>query len=488
MTPQLVSGTVVGGYRIARFIGSGATGSVYLAEDADGQAVALKVLAPDLANDERFRQRFLRESQLARSLEHPHAVATLSSGEEDGLLYLAMAYVEGSDLREVLSRESRLEPERALHLLGQIAEALDAAHAAGLVHRDVKPGNILVSSSGGDENAYICDFGLARHVSSVSSLTGDRGFAGTIDYVPPEQIEGGTVDGRADVYSLGCVLFECLAGARPFERESELAVVFAHLNEPPPRLSQRRPGLPDALDDVIGRALAKRPEERVPTCGALMNEARSALRGEPIARTRRRRRGLIAGAAVLIVAAAVALGIAWTFRGDGQADAASITPTSIAGAPLGLRAEAYEEHFGKPWQFSTQPNSGHRILTFPNRGIAVYFKGFTDTAVEIITWNGHDRTAAGVGPCSTIAGAKRTYGKAFKPSPTNTQKGLVYAYLLEKNLIFAANGVPPSPTVTAVGLFYGDAPDAAKPGGALSFAGYLAIDATTACDEFTETS
>ncbi len=149
-----------------------------------------------------------------------------------------MAYVEGSDLRELLKRDVRLEPERTSNLLDQVAEALDAAHAAGLVHRDVKPGNILLGRDGEAERAYVCDFGLARHVTSVSSLTGDRGFVGTIDYVPPEQIEGGQIDGRADVYSLGCVLYECLAGERPFERESELSVVFAHLNESPPRLSE----------------------------------------------------------------------------------------------------------------------------------------------------------------------------------------------------------------------------------------------------------
>ena len=488
MTPQLASGTVVAGFRIVRLIDSGATGSVYLAVDRDGNPVALKVLAPQLADDERFRQRFLRESQLAQSLEHPHVVATLMSGQEDGVLYLAMAYVEGTNLREVLRQAGRLDPERALHLLAQVAQALDAAHAAGLVHRDVKPGNILVTSVPDDESALICDFGLARHVSSVSSLTGERGFAGTIDYVPPEQIQGAAVDGRADVYSLGCVLFECLAGVRPFEGESELAVVYAHLNEPPPRLSQLRPEFPVALDDVIERALAKTPEARYATCGELIDHARAALHGDPMRPARARPRRLVAGVAVLIAAAAV--GITWTLRSSGQADAASITPSAIAGAQLGLPATAYEKRFGTPWYFSTQSASKHRILTFPARGIAVYFKGFTNTAVEIITWNPNDRTAEGIGPCTTIARARSTYGRAFKPSPFNTQEGHTYAYLLTRNLIFAANGRPPrpSPTVTAVALFYGDAPDANKAGGALPFAAYLAIDARTGCGDITATS
>ena len=177
----------------------------------------------------------MREAELAASLDHPHVVPILSFGEEDGRLYLAMAYVEGYDLRELLRRDGPLEPARTLNLIAQVAEALDAAHAADLVHRDIKPANILVSTVADGEHAFVCDFGLARHVSSVSSLTGDRGFVGTLDYVPPEQIAVGPVDGRADVYSLGCVLYECLTGERPFERESELALVYAHLNDPPPR-------------------------------------------------------------------------------------------------------------------------------------------------------------------------------------------------------------------------------------------------------------
>jgi len=207
-------GTVVGGFRVEALIGEGAMAAVYLAVGEDGERIALKVLAPELARDERFRQRFLRESELAGHLQHAHIVRTIAAGEDtaEGVLYLALALVEGSDLRALLRREGRLEPERALRLIGQVAEALDAAHGAGLVHRDVKPGNVLIEGAGEDERAYVCDFGLARHVSSVSSLTGDRGFVGTIDYVPPEQIESGQVDARVDVYSLGCVLFEASPG------------------------------------------------------------------------------------------------------------------------------------------------------------------------------------------------------------------------------------------------------------------------------------
>jgi serine/threonine protein kinase len=276
-------------------------GAVYLAEDLAGKRrVALKILGPELARDERFRQRFLRESQLAAGLDHPNIVPGVSSGEEHGVLYLAMEYVDGVDLRGLLRREGKLQPERTLALLAQVASALDAAHTAGLVHRDVKPGNILVATGPDEERAYVCDFGLARHVSSVSSLTGERGFVGTIDYVPPEQIEGGTIDGRADVYSLGCVLFECLAGERPFDRESELSVVFAHLNEPPPRLTDLRPELSDAFDNVFATALAKKPDERYSKCSELIAAATAASRGKSFVRRKlRRRRLIIAGLAVL---------------------------------------------------------------------------------------------------------------------------------------------------------------------------------------------
>ena len=321
---------MIAGFRVDSLIGEGAMGAVYLAEEvATGRRVALKLLAPELARDDRFRQRFMRESRAASSLDHPRVVPTVAAGEHEGLLFLAMDYVEGVDLRELLRRERRLEPRRAVDLIAQVAEALDAAHAAGLVHRDVKPGNILVSSNGDRESAYVCDFGLARHVSSVSSLTGERGFVGTIDYVPPEQIEGGTIDGRADVYSLGCVLFECLAGERPFDRESELSVVFAHLNEPPPALSDFQPELPHPFDGVFATALAKSPDARYSSCAELARAARAALQGKTITPRRVRRRLLVAGAVVLAAAGAAVGAVITAESGHAKRQALSLQPSAL---------------------------------------------------------------------------------------------------------------------------------------------------------------
>src|SRR4051794_4087017 len=268
MGPQLRSGARVAGFRVEKMLGAGSTGTVYLVrDDATGRPVALKVLSPELARDDRFRQRFLRESQIVAGLSHPAIIKTVAAGEADDLLYLAMQYVAAVDLRELLREEGRLDPGRAVELVAQIAAALDAAHSAGLVHRDVKPGNILVARDEGAERAYLCDFGLARHVSSVSSLTGDRGFVGTVDYVSPEQIQGAPLDGRADLYSLGCVFFECLTGVRPFDGDSELSVVYAHLNETPPRVWDLRPEVTAGFDDVVATALAKAPADRFATCG-----------------------------------------------------------------------------------------------------------------------------------------------------------------------------------------------------------------------------
>jgi ABC-type transport system substrate-binding protein/class 3 adenylate cyclase/tRNA A-37 threonylcarbamoyl transferase component Bud32 len=279
---ELQIGTAIGGFRIEALIGQGSMGTVYSAQDvALDRRVAVKVLAPSLARDAQFHERFLRESRLAASLEHPNIIPIHAAGENDGLLYLAMRYVDGRDLANLLTALGRLDPARAVEIVAQIGSALDAAHARDLIHRDVKPANILLASHDGKtDHAYLCDFGLAKHASTVSSLTGDRGIVGTVEYLAPEQIEGRPVDGRVDVYALGCVLYEMLTGEPPFTRGNELGALLAHVSDPPPKVSERRPDVPEAFDDVIAMALAKDRDLRYPTCEALVAGARSALSGE----------------------------------------------------------------------------------------------------------------------------------------------------------------------------------------------------------------
>ncbi len=270
-------GTVLAGYRVEALLGRGGMSVVYLAEDERlHRNVALKILASHLAKDESFRERFLRESQLAASIDHPNIVPIYEAGELGELLFIAMRYVEGSDLKERL-RHGRLEPREAIGILAQVASALDAAHARGLVHRDVKPSNVLLDIGAGPDgadHAYLADFGLTKRITDETGIGDDGHLMGTIHYVAPEQIAGEEVDGRADVYSLGCVLYECLVGEPPFRRKSDVAVLFEHLEAEPPAASATRPELPVALDAVIARALAKDPDSRYSTCREL---ARAAL-------------------------------------------------------------------------------------------------------------------------------------------------------------------------------------------------------------------
>ena len=269
------------GYLIERQLGRGGMGVVYLAQHIGlGRRAAVKVLAPELADQEGFKERFVRESQLAASLDHPNIVPVYDAGERDGVLFIAMRYVEGTDLAAVIEHSpAGIEPKRALSLLSQIADALDAAHAAGLVHRDVKPGNVLVGAptrSGGREWAYLTDFGLTRRLEATTRITRTGMFMGTLQYVAPEHIRGEALDGRADQYALACMLFEGLTGRPPFVKEVEFALLSSHLSEPPPAVTSANPGLPGALDDVLARGMAKTPDERYETCTALLDAAATA--------------------------------------------------------------------------------------------------------------------------------------------------------------------------------------------------------------------
>jgi CheY-like chemotaxis protein len=262
----LAVGSVFAGHRIEAVAGRGAMGVVYRAVDlALDRTVALKVIAPELAGDAVFRKRFEHECRLAAAIEHPRVVQIHHAGTEDGLLYVTMRYVDGSDLRALLSRERRLAPARAAAILAQVADGLDEAHRLGLVHRDVKPANILLATSEGRERAYVADFGLIRRRGEGSGLTA-TGFAiGTPDYMAPEQARGDPVDARTDIYALGCVAFRALTGCLPFERATDLDKLWAHVHDPPPHLLDACPELPAQLDAVVDRALAKDPADRQPT-------------------------------------------------------------------------------------------------------------------------------------------------------------------------------------------------------------------------------
>ena len=257
---DLAPGTEVAGYRVDGVLGRGGMGVVYRAEHLHlGRHVALKLLAPGLVGD--FRERFVRESRMAASLSHPNIVTVYDAGDADGILWIAMQLVTGTDLRQVLRDEGRQEPSFIVPIARQVASALDAAHASGLIHRDVKPGNILLDGG----HAYLTDFGLTKRMASHTDLTAANDIVGTADYLAPEQIEGGTPDGRVDQYALACVVHHSLTGNPPFEAGSDLQLLQAHLSQPPPRVTEVRPELPNEVDDVLGRALSKAPGERYPT-------------------------------------------------------------------------------------------------------------------------------------------------------------------------------------------------------------------------------
>ncbi len=262
------AGSRVAGYRLERQVGAGGMAVVFRARDERlGRRVALKILAPALASDEGFRQRFLHESRAAAAVDDPHIIPVYEAGEADGVLFIAMRYVPGGDLRSLIRRAGPLPPARVDALISPVAAALDAAHAAGLVHRDVKPANMLIDARPGRaDHVYLSDFGLSKAALSPADLTGSGQFLGTADYISPEQIRGEPVDGRADQYALACAAFELLTGEAPFRRDDALAVIYAQAAEPPPPLTSRRPDLPPEADQVFAAALAKAPEDRYPTC------------------------------------------------------------------------------------------------------------------------------------------------------------------------------------------------------------------------------
>src|SRR6476661_2664836 len=365
-------------------------GVVYRAVQLDlDRAVALKLIAADLAEDSSFRDRFVRESRLAASIDHPNVIPIYYTGEFQGDLYIAMRYVDGSDLRTLVRALGRLEPERAVHIVAQVASALDAAHERGIVHRDVKPANVLLGAS---DHAYLTDFGLTKRMSSHSGNTRPGGWVGTLGFVAPEQIRGERVDARADIYALGCVLFHTLAGGPPYQRDSDEATLWAHLHDDPPSLRANAPDAPPELQAVIDRALAKEPDDRYQSAGDLGRAALSAIgrleapRGERVVargaaapveaetaaspdqaptvladpgprRAGRRPVWVWALAAVPVLAGAVAVAIALPGGGGDGTPASSSTATTPTTTPAGDQVPAVAGRVARTIRVGSRPNA-----------------------------------------------------------------------------------------------------------------------------------
>ena len=428
-------------YRIEEPIGQGGMGVVYLAHDVRlRRKVALKLMAPSLARDERYRTRFASESELAMSLEHPNVVPIHDAGEAEGRLYLAMRRVEGTDLRALLRREGALAPARALAIVSQIAQALDAAHANGLVHRDVKPSNVLLDDN---EHVYLADFGLTRRLSDEASLRADTLAVGTPAYVAPEQLEGRTVDGRADVYSLGCLLYECLTGEPPFRGDSRLALAWAHLEQEPPRVTERRPELSEAVDPVVVRAMAKDPAERFATCAELAAAAETALL--PPARPRRRWAYAAAG-----VAAAIVGGLLFAFLGRGSADAEPLVPranTILRVDPqtneisdvidVGSRPNAIAVRGGTVWAFN---QGDETIAEIDPRGDEVRHRTHLPVAASDLGFGNGPMLAADARSAWMI-GTNLDDGQSRLVRVPRGGRGIrTYSYGLQLNAVAAARG------------------------------------------------
>ena len=277
MSTTLGSGAEFAGYRVMGLLGRGGMGFVYQAEHLLlKRKAALKTLAPGLGGSD-FKERFVRESQTVASIDHPNIIPIYDAGDLDGLAYISMRFVNGPDLGQLIEEGGLQDPHEALTILEQVAGALDAAHARGIIHRDVKPPNVMIEEGSG--RIYLMDFGIAKQ-GGEKGMTQAGAFVGTVEYAAPEQIEAKTeITTAADIYAFGGVLYESLTGKKPYERDTDVAVMFAHITEPPPKVSLARPDLPEALDAVIARAMAKAPEERYATCREMIEAARAALGG-----------------------------------------------------------------------------------------------------------------------------------------------------------------------------------------------------------------
>ncbi|MEU0502569.1 serine/threonine-protein kinase [Nocardia sp. NPDC005998] len=353
---DVAEGTTFAGYRIERRLGADDLGATYLAQHPRlPRRDALKILSDGYADKSDFRTRFLREAEVAARLQHPNVVAIRDCGDQDGRLWIATQYVDGVDVGELIRRgRTELNVERAVRIIAEAARGLDEIHRAGLLHRDVQPGSIRVAAQAdGPERVLIADFGIARDVGDVTTVAGGGGLPGAVAYAAPEQINGAAVDDRADVYSLGCTLYHMLTGSVPFQRDSPGAVMHAHLNEPPPRASRGNPSVPAAFDAVIAKAMAKRPEDRYPSCGALATAATAALlpaldttvvAPAPASRGPDRRRLLLGAVVVAIAVVAVVVSTVHRIGRDQPVTSAASGPSTSVDRATAASAAAWSPH------------------------------------------------------------------------------------------------------------------------------------------------
>jgi hypothetical protein len=450
-------GRTIAGYRIESTLGQGGMGVVYRAFQPDlNRHVALKVITPALAGDPEFRRRFERESRLAASIEHPNVIPVYDAGESGGVVFIAMRLVDGRDLRQVIGADGRLDPNRAAAIVQNIGAALDAAHARGLVHRDVKPANVLLEGSDASEVAYLTDFGLIKETAAqTAALTQSGHFVGTVDYIAPEQAQGEPVDARTDVYALGCVLFEVLTGEVPYPRPSTVAKLFAHVNDPPPSVSKRTSSALGPFDAVIERAMAKDPAHRFPSAGDLGRAAeaaasgrelpqaeRSVARGEAAPKRRRRAGRTAALVAALVLVAGGGAGAALVMTGGDGSSPPANEGGAVAAAPgaddtlftrsigpvrMGMDATQVERLFGQPDR-KEKVNLGGNVADPQEDWIWEYQDG--DLRLSFATIGGRVEsyqtssprfeTEAGIGVGDSLARLKKVYGTVLAPAPVGT--------------------------------------------------------------------
>jgi YVTN family beta-propeller protein len=413
-------GSVLAGYRIEAVAGEGGMGRVYRATQMGlKRQVALKLIVPELAGDADFRARFERESHLTASIDHPNVIPVYEAGEADGRLFIAMRWVEGTDLRSLIVSEGSLNPTRAVAIVEQIGEALDAAHSGGLVHRDVKPANVMLTATHGREHAYLTDFGLTKKTASTTALTRAGHFVGTPDYMPPEQIKGERADAHADVYALGCLLFHALTGQPPYDRDTEVAKMYAHLHDPPPSAAETVPGTPVGLDAVITRALAKDPDQRYPSAGDLGRASRAALTGaDPSQPERSLATGLAAPRGPEMAPTAPPAGAAPTAPGAAPTapGAAPTSPPPVPTAPAPTPTEPPPPAAPTPTS-GAPPRERPRRLALPIAIAALLV--LAAVAAAVLSGNGN-KESSGDGSITFSDSAKGPPPKAVAPKAVAT--------------------------------------------------------------------